>query len=349
MNKIKNIITTVQNYRYHDMHKNKALTILSEVEKTKGKLADSIKQQCDKYAIEKLGDIKYAPWLYVYSIIRGEFKEGWIPDNYYGKVVLPKCNGISGTPAQIKNITSKLFNSHLFPDLVCYSSGIFSIPLENRVLATDEIADYLFDGRDSVIFKVNSSNQGRGIFFYTKDNFSIADVMKKGSGIFQKIIKQHAVFDELFPKPGATMRLTTVLKPDGTTCLKAAYLRLGVGTDEYVRSATNIRVAIDIETGALSDKGYTTEWNEINEHPNTKKAFKGVILPNFAQARESVEELHSRYPYVQSIGWDVTINTDNNVEIMEWNAIHNSITFTEAVQGPSFTDLPWCDKSFLSL
>ncbi len=349
MKKIKNILSIVQNSRYHTMHKNNALKILSNIEQTKGKLSDTIKQQCDQYAIKKLGDVKFAPWLYVYSIIRGEFKEGWIPDNYYGKVVLPKCNGISATPAQIKNISSKLFNSELFPDLVCYSSGIFSIPLENRVLAKDEIVDYLFDGRESVIFKVNSSNQGRGIFFYTKENFSIADVMKKGSGIFQKIIKQHDVFNELFPKPGATMRLTTVLKPDGTTCLKAAYLRLGVGTDEYVRSATNVRVAIDIKTGALSDTGYTTEWSEINEHPNTHKAFKGVMLPNFTQARESVEELHGRYPYVQSIGWDVTINTEGEVEIMEWNAIHNSITFTEAVQGPSFTDLPWCDKEFLSL
>ncbi len=345
---IKKAITYIQDYRYNAALNKEAMVVLANLEHSKGKLPQNIKEQCDNYAKNTLGDIKYAPWLYVYSLMRGEFKHGWIPDNYYGKIVLPKSNGISGTPAQIKNISGSLLKSDLFPDLVSYSSGIYSASATNDVLKPEQVKDFLFKDHDTVIYKLNSSFQGKGIHFFNKEEFCLDTVAKLGSGIFQRLIVQHQIFNELFPKPGATMRLTTALTPEGNVDVRGAYLRLGIGTDEFVKSSTNIRVGIDLNSGALFNNGYTSDWFEIDQHPTTKKTFKGVVIPNFKQACEDVIALHKNYPFVQSIGWDVIINEHGGVEIMEWNAVHNGIKFTEAIQGPMFADMPWTDKKFIA-
>ena len=55
-------------------------------------LTHKMKNKIDAYAIDVLGHVKYAPWLYVYTLIRGEFKEGWIPDNFWGRLVVPAVN-----------------------------------------------------------------------------------------------------------------------------------------------------------------------------------------------------------------------------------------------------------------
>ena len=46
-------------------------------------------------------------------------------------------------------------------------------------------------------------------------------------------------------------------------------------------------------------------------------------------------------PYARCVGWDVTVDADEKVMLMEWNAEHNDVKFSEATQGPCFSDLNW--------
>ena len=52
-------------------------------------------------------------------------------------------------------------------------------------------------------------------------------------------------------------------------------------------------------------------------------------------------ELHRSIPFVRSIGWDLIIDINDTVKVMEWNGYHNDIKFSEATQGPCFSDLGW--------
>lgn len=62
-------------------------------------------------------------------------------------------------------------------------------------------------------------------------------------------------------------------------------------------------------------------------------AFKTCVL--------TVTKLHKKAPYARCIGWDVTVDGDENVRLLEWNPEHNGIKFSEATQGPCFADLGW--------
>jgi hypothetical protein len=46
-------------------------------------------------------------------------------------------------------------------------------------------------------------------------------------------------------------------------------------------------------------------------------------------------------PYARCVGWDLTVDSDEQVMVMEWNAEHNDVKFSEATQGPCFADLDW--------
>lgn len=83
--------------RYHRINNKKAEKGLEIIERENGrKIATRTVQKCDEYAEEVLGWKGYAPWLYLYSAISGQFFEGWIPNNYYIKAVVPKVNGSFG-------------------------------------------------------------------------------------------------------------------------------------------------------------------------------------------------------------------------------------------------------------
>ena len=46
-------------------------------------------------------------------------------------------------------------------------------------------------------------------------------------------------------------------------------------------------------------------------------------------------------PFARSVGWDVVVDSDDEVRVLEWNAGHNDIKFSEATQGPCFSDMGW--------
>lgn len=135
--------------------------------------------------------------------------------------------------------------------------------------------------------------------------------------------------------------MTTALDDNGKATVRAAYVRLGRSKDDskHVQSKSAVKVAISIDSGELFSTGYMADWSSTKSHPDTGVTFEGLVVPAFKNACIEVEDLHSNYPFVQSIGWDVSINNKEEVEIMEWNAAHNDIKFSEAMHGPNFIDI----------
>lgn len=340
--KIKEVIESLGELKDERKRKLQALSIVQHREQTSGKkFPNSIKRQCDEWAQDVLGWKGYAPWLYVYASVAGEFKEGWIPDNYYGKVVLPAINGSSRLLAPIKTLSKRLFDSEYFPD-IAYSINGRLVTSTYEPLSRKSMKSWIFaDGREKVIFKCESSRQGKGVAIFTKDTFSIDSIMEMGNGVFQNYIVQHPLFSEISPQSVASLRITTILDASGKSEVRAAYLRVGSGSDTIVKSASHIRIPIQKKTGQFSEIGYTTKWIEIDRHPDSNFVFANRQIPCYEDCINITTSLHAQFPYAQCIGWDVVVDSMNHVSIMEWNAHHNDIKFSEAVNGPCFADLGW--------
>lgn len=305
------------------------------------KLSAALKKQCDEYAVEMLGSKSYAPWLHVYANTAGTFHEGWIPDNYYNLFVV--------RAAKHKDISNRrafgpmLFGHEYFPDMG-HLSERRCITTQGDILRPQALIEYLFDQQDRVIFKQDSSAQGKGILFFTKDTLTAENLLQLGDGTFQRIIRQHPMFDDLSQDSVATLRITTASGRDGPITVRGTYLRLGRSRETHVQSASALRVEFDRDTGDLSDVCYLPDWNPTPNHPDTGASLAGRQIPDIKTCTDLVLKLHKKYALQPAIGWDLAIDGDGRPHVLEWNDGHNGIKFNEAVQGPQYRDTDWSER-----
>ena len=326
--------------RYHWLQNRLARKVLRQIASGRGKKAPAEIAKARAYAREVLGWSGYAPWLYVYTTLAGGFREGWLPDNYYGAVVVPRIQGAYGGTSHLKALHPKLFNTQVFPDLA-YRVGGRYFSGDHSVLGPGVLKELLFSKAEKVVFKADHSFQGMGIRVLTKESFDICAPSLEKSGVFQAYIAQHPFFTAFSSDNVASLRLTTVCTPTEGPSLRAAYLRLGRKGESHVRSASHIRVAVDPQSGALQPLGYLPSWVALKTHPDSGTTFEGKIIPHFSDCVQTILALHGQVPFVQCVGWDVVINSKGKVNVMEWNGAGNDIKFSEATQGPCFTGLDW--------
>jgi len=119
-------VNTARSVRYHRGHRKQAMAIVENIARDTGRsLSPTDRKRCDDYAADVLGQRRYAPWLYVYTLFSGKFKEGWIPDNYYGAVVVPRLKGAYGSISNLKPLNTVILGNNGFPDLVSHINGLY--------------------------------------------------------------------------------------------------------------------------------------------------------------------------------------------------------------------------------
>jgi len=326
--------------RFHWRHAVEARKIFRNIEDKQGKADPAQLRLADAYARDALGDPCYAPWLHVYTALNRTFKEGWIPDNYYGWVVVPKMKGLYGQMSHLKPMSRLLFRDDAFPDLAYYVNGIF-YSADHIAIPKSEVANMVFRDTERVAFKLDQSFQSNGVFLMDRKTFDVDRIRMLGNGVLQRFIVQHKLFDQFASKAVATVRFTTVVDDAGDISLRACFLRLGRSADSYIRPDSEICVPVNLKNGRLFSKGYLSDWTPVDAHPDSKVIFEGVTLPAFSKCVSKVLELHAKAPFARCVGWDVTVDINEKVMVMEWNAEHNDVKFSEATQGPCFSDLNW--------
>ncbi|EKS72738.1 hypothetical protein BURK_004777 [Burkholderia sp. SJ98] len=310
------------------------------IERRLGKTDPAQIRLADTYALDVFGDACYAPWLRAYTSLNSTFREGWIPDNYYGGVVVPKLKGLYGQMSHLKAVSRLLFRDDVFPDIAYFVNGLFFS--DHQVAIPDpEVAKLVFSCSDRVAFKLDQSSQGRGVFLMDRTNFSVDQVRSLGNGVLQRFVVQHEWFDQFASKAVATVRLTSVVDDAGAVSLRAGFLRLGRATDTYIHADSEVCVPVDLRTGRLCGRGYLRDWTDLRAHPDSSVIFDGLPLPAFHECVAKVIELQRKLPFARCVGWDVTVDAAGQVVVLEWNAEHNDVKFSEATQGPCFSDLRW--------
>jgi hypothetical protein len=326
---------------YDRYHVRRATSLLATLERQAGTpLSRGVRREADRYAASVLGSSRFAPWLLVYSIVAGEFREGWIPDNFYGRVVCPNVNHGLRFVADLKTFSNVVFRSNSFPDVAYLIDGTY-FDRDRRRIAPERAAQIVFSESDEVIVKSDGSRQGVGVTRLSRDRFDPTETARAyPQSVLQRLISQHAFFERFRPGSATTVRITTVRTPSGTEA-RAAYVRFARGEGAFVRSADSVRVALDVTSGRMSSVGYTTEWSRVDRHPDSGVEFGGGAVPSYEEAVGTCVSLHAGLPHAGVIGWDLMVDAEGLVWVLEWNAKHNDIKFSEAATGPCFADLGW--------
>lgn len=326
--------------QYHARHAARAAQILQDLKAAGKVLKRSDVKLCEDYAIDVFRDKAFTPWLLAYTAVSGGFKEGWIPDNFYGERVVPVIQGPYGRISLLKSLSPAVLDSPAIPDLAMQINGTLFDRSYQR-LSFDEARKRLFERADQIVFKADGSGQGKSIHFLDQDSFNRETVARLGSGVFQRRIQQHAFFRAFSGAAVASLRITTVVEPTGKISPRASYLCLPIGSDTHVQGSSRIRMPVDLTNGALAEIALDAKWLECRAHPTSAETFAGKRIPTFKKCLRTVIDHHRRIAFVGSVGWDVAIDSDGEIHILEWNGFHNGIGFAEATQGPCFADLGW--------
>ena len=139
---------------YHAKSNKSAFRALGFLESEKGPLSSNTKDKCNSYASSVLNDLRYAPWLFVYSAVAGEFREGWLPSNYWGQVIVPKIQGLHGKVSELKSMNRTIFRSDSFPDILSYANRTF-VSNAGEVIGPNNVKDVLFSNGPGVVFTSN--------------------------------------------------------------------------------------------------------------------------------------------------------------------------------------------------
>lgn len=325
--------------RYHARHRKEALESLAILENANSsKLAAIDKKRADDYAIGVLGGREYAPWLYVYAAMAGGFRDGWIPDNFFGTVVVPRVNSALGPLTGLKTLSARILQTKAIPDIAYHVGGVL-YGRDFSAIGRDSLCDVATSTGDHVFVKADSSAQGKGVVKVRSQDLRHFDLGKIGDCVIQSAVAQHEFFERIVSGPVATLRITTARNSLGVVEPRAAFLRLGrQGSDRI--GETSVCVSVVDRDGRLDGCGYY-HWHRHVTHPDTGVAFGGQRVPEFTNAVRTCVELHATVPHLAVIGWDVTISKDESVKIFEWNGGHCDIKFSEATVGPCFTGLNW--------
>jgi hypothetical protein len=337
----KKALNSAHSYFYDAAHKKEAIKAVHVIQKYNfQKLTPQLKKLADDYSVEVLGSKRYAPWLYVYTLIKGEFKEGWIPDNFFGKLVCPRINKELCAVTEFKSFSNIVLKTEALPDIAYYIDGNF-YNREHSIMSIDTLREQIFASQKAVFVKKDCSNRGTGVSKITVEELNDDYFRRIGNCVIQSPIKQHEFFDDIVSGSVATIRITTVKHKSGRMDLRAAYLRLGRKDTSWVQSDNSVRVAIINNSGDLDSFGYTQNWRRWVSHPDTGFSFENRRIPKFEAAIEACIKLHNKVPHLTIIGWDITVGDDEKIKILEWNSNHCDIKFSEATTGPCFSGLGW--------
>ncbi len=297
-----------------------------------------IKKKINQYARDVLGNRKFSTWLYVYTIVRGSFFEGWIPEDYFIKI-LPRINGVYNTICGAKSLTKRILHTDDIPDKAYYINGIW-FDLQGNRIQSNEVKSFIFDQSATAYVKLESTGKGTGIMVIDRDTFN-ETVLKNldKNFVVQKTIIQAKWFEDISPGCVATLRILTGLPVGGLPDICAAYLRIGIKGAKYVASAKALKIPIFDNEGSLGNHAFDSNWMRYNSHPDTGVKFEGKKVPSFVKAVTLCKKLHERVPQFTIIGWDVAITEDGKIELMEWNVGYPDIKFSEATIGPCFKHL----------
>ena len=200
-----------------------------------------------------------------------------------------------------------------------------------------EITDLIsFENIEMFVKSVNGSGGADVDIITFKSNQKYSDNL-----IFQEMLKSHKNIYKLCPvKAVQTLRINTYYTLHNEIEYDSYFIKLPPPNAISDNSYTGcIMVSIDPNTGKLQRTGFTKYGNKIGHqnitsHYNSDIKFENYQIPFWKETKILIKKLHSIFPKLRFIGWDIAITNEGPV-VIEGNSV-GDILFEQLVSGPFY-------------
>lgn len=334
---IRNGYNKFERWRQYSNTRSKAKKLLHEITKTKKTpiLTPELKIIIKDYAEREFGDKKYSTWLELYTEIRGEFIEGWIPEEYYAFELIPKFNPVPiSLLSTIKTFDHRLFPTYsLRPIALKISDGFYTADMDK--IKYPDLVSLLRRVDAEVVIKRDRGPSGKDIQFLHSSEVTETNFFGTDNYVIQPALQQHPDIDRLYNKSVNTIRVGTFLTSSGDMKVVLTIMRYGMGGSRIDNlSAGGGFISID-KKGRGGSHAYNYSGKYIgDEHPDSGYKFNQVKIPNFEAVLTACKKSHQLFPYVRYIAWDVCVTREGDIKFLEWNTRMPGFWFYEARLGP---------------
>lgn len=241
---------------------------------------------------------------------------------------------------QLQALENKALCDIYFPDLsfpepyVRCLNGFFYD--KNMNYLSKEEAIQILKGKTKFIIKPSvGSNQGQGVELVDCNYDNVQEAMEKVGKNFiaQEVLVQAPEMKRLNPSSLNCFRVTSIY-------LNGVYryaTALKVGKKGAFRDNWNCSYWINVDSqGHLSEYGYDYYLNPV-DHSDCGIEFKKVIIPHFKEMITYLENMHKKlFANCGVVGWDVTMDENYNVKIIEANLCNTGTNIEQIVSGDFF-------------
>lgn len=303
-------------------------------------------QRIDTFYAENYRGVEHH-WHRLYQAFTGNFDEKYLPEYIFSSEIEPAWNSKQYREALSDKNLLFIYVSGLTgvrtPDVfLSRVSGFYRDALMNPISEQEAIMS-VWDIGEVVIKPTVESGSGKNVRFLVVEagvdkisGESIEGIIGTYSGDFniQECVKNHPVLDKINPSSVNTFRVVTYIW-EGRIYHMPVALRIGQGGARVDNAhAGGMFVGVS-DTGELGKSAFTEFKDEFVKHPDTGTVFEGYIIPQVPVIIDVAYQMHARTPQLKVMSWDLTIDEQGNVVLIEVNTIGQTVWFPQMANGKS--------------
>lgn len=343
--------------------------VISRLEKEHPELFTPVNREVEESHIalwSKLGLPVSVKWCRLFSNLSSIPDFRYCPEDiYFARIerILNDANH-GGVGCEDKNELALYVSPERTPEIVLrYIRGVF-LDAEYKVLSEKSVKSLLQCDHGDLIGKICvNAFGGHGVQMfrfedgrYKSENgqqLTIESIKTASSSyVIQKKIAQCDFSAKFNPASANTCRIMTLRCPwNGEIVVLKSAMRIGV-TNAVIDNLSSGGITCPVDAnGNLSRYAYSwykdAPYARYEEHPVTKMRFAGEKYPNFDVIKSVVKHAAERIPYMNILGWDVLVDENDIVRILEVNAMSIGMDWPQYDFGGLFGDLTedvveWC-------
>ena len=189
------------------------------------------------------------------------------------------------------------------------SKGLEKFVLKHGKVMAKRPDDYVGRGIDKIDIKETANINYDELYVRLKENRQV---------LIEEFFTQHPTMSSLAPNSVNTIRMVTFVDDDGMARLLVAALKAGTGGHLDNIGQGGMYTILD-ENGTVVRPFIDKNGDHHSIHPTTQMNLMGFRVPDFQKLVEQVKSACLVIPQVRYIGWDVAVNMDGDVELIEGN------------------------------
>ena len=302
-------------------------------------------EEIDAFFLENFGRKVPRGWHRLYQAFTGNYDKRYFPEFIFSsqieRVWNPKMYAEALADKNLLFIYTEGMEGVRSPAV--YLSRVSGLYRNRKLepLHADKVLESIWNLGEVVIKPTVDSGSGKNVRFVKIENgvdsFSgdpLDAILKDYEGDFnvQECIRNHPVLAKLYPGSVNTFRIVTYIWDNGIHHLPVA-LRIGQGGNRVDNAHAGGMFVGCSDEGVLGSCACTEFRERFLSHPDTHTVFDGYVIPQIPRMLELAHKMHARVPQLKVMSWDLTLDEQGTVVLIEVNTIGQTLWFPQMING----------------